>query len=93
MAETENKNVVKENLEILSQPENFQKYILGTKKNGAPRAVYDVIKDYTQPKKKKKKHKKKHKNDGNSYSWYMDYGSGKKNKKKKKKNKSKYWHI
>ena len=25
--------------------ENFQKYILGTKKNGAPRAVYDIIKD------------------------------------------------
>lgn len=40
--------------------DGIQQYVLGTKKNGEPRAVYDIIKDYTVPK-KKKKHKKKNK--------------------------------
>ena len=46
-----------DNITTLMSPEGVQKYILGTKKNGNPRAVYDVIKDFTQPKKKDKKNK------------------------------------
>lgn len=83
------KNVLKENLSVLATPAGFQQYILGTKKNGSPRAVYDVFKDYTKPKKKKKK-KKNHHNDPSLYGFYT---GGHKKKKKKKKNKKKYWHI
>lgn len=81
-----------ENMTTLISPEGIQKYILGTKGNGTPRAVYDVVKDFTQPKKKKKKNKKKKKKDDipASYSFYL---STKSSKKKKKKNKDKYWHI
>lgn len=87
------KNVLVENLSVLATPEGFQKYMLGTKKNGSPRAVYDVVKDYAQPKKKKKKDKKKDKDKStnNTYSFYLD--SKKDKKKKKKKKKSKHWHI
>lgn len=88
MADEKN-NVLVNNLAILAQPDNFQKYILGTKGNGQPRAVYDIIKDYTQPKKKKKKKKKHNKAEQpNSYALYL---TAKKKKKKKKKNK--HWHI
>lgn len=89
------KNVIVDNLSVLATPEGFQKYMLGTKKDGSPRAVYDVVKDYTQPKKKKKKDKKKNKNKekstNNTYSFYLDSKKDKKKKKKKKKNK--HWHI
>lgn len=89
------KNVLVENLSVLATPEGFQKYMLGTKKNGSPRAVYDVVKDYSQPKKKKKKKKDKkkdkYKSTNNTYSFYLD--SKKDKKKKKKKKKSKHWHI
>lgn len=86
-ADSSKRNVFLDNLAALSNPENIQKYILGTKKSGYPRAVYDIVKDYTKPKKKKKK-----KGGGNSsYSLYLS-AKGKKGKKKKKKNK-KYWHI
>lgn len=86
-------SVFVENMSILTTPEGFQKYVLGTKKNGTPRAVYDVIRDYVEPKgkkgKKKKKDKKKDKHD--DASMYGFYLSSKKKKKKKKKDK--YWHI
>lgn len=80
-----------ENMSVLATPEGVQKYILGTKKNGAPRAVYDVVKDFAAPGKKKKKGKKKKSDGGNSTSTYAFYLDSKKSKKKKKKNK--HWHI
>ena len=90
---TTNKNssVFADNLAVLMSPEGVQKYILGTKKNGTPRAIYDVVKDYTKPKKKKKKGKKsKGDNIPTSYSFYL---STKSSKKKKDKKKDKHWHI
>ena len=81
-------NPIVDNIAMLTEPDNFQKYILGTKKNGQPRALYDVVRDYTVPKKDKKK-KKKHKNDSSIYSLYVTGGK----KKKKHKKKNKYWHI
>lgn len=80
------KTIVASNLIALSDLDNFQKYILGTKKNGQPRALYDVVKDQTAPKKKKKG--KKHSDGPNSYELLLTA----KKKKKKKKNK-KHWHI
>ena len=60
---SEEKNVFIENMKVLASPEGMQRYLFGTKKNGTPRAVYDIVKDYTKPKKgkKKKKNKKKDK--------------------------------
>lgn len=75
-----------DNLAVLTSPEGFQKYVLGTKKNGSPRAIYDIVKDYQKPKKKKNKKDKKKK--GTSYSFYLTS-----KKKKKKKNKNEHWHI
>lgn len=85
-------SVFMENMMTLMTPEGVQKYILGTKKNGTPRAVYDVVRDYTKPKKKKKdKKKKKGKNNvPASYSFYLNTSAAKKKKKKKK---DKHWHI
>ena len=84
------KNVVINNLLKLTEPQN----LLGTKKNGKPRAVYDVAKDVvkatTNPPAKKKKKKKKHKDD--VYSFLFDI-KGKKKKKKKKHKKNKYSKI
>lgn len=82
--EVKKSSVVADNLSVIATPEGFQKYILGTKKNGNPRALYDVVKDYTKPKKKKKKKKKK--NPNSSYDLYLT-------SKKKKKKKKKHWHI
>lgn len=79
-----------DNLAVMTKPENIQKYILGTKKNGQPRAVYDIIKDYTLPKHKKKK-KKKHESKPTAYSLYLQTKGSKKKKKKKKMDK--YWHV
>lgn len=86
------KSIIVENIEVLTTPEGFQKYILGTKEDGTPRALYDIISDYTNPKKKKKKDKKKNKNSDVPTSAYGFYLSSKKSKKKKKK-KNKHWHI
>ena len=86
----ETANVLKENLTVLMSPDGVQKYILGTKKNGTPRAIYDVVKDYTKPKKKKKDKNKKDELPA-SYSFYL--GTTKKKKKKKKKKKDEHWHI
>lgn len=68
--------------------DNIQKYVLGTKKNGTPRAVYDIVKDFLPEKKKKHKKKKKDKKDAgdNTYEVYLK-------KRGKKKKKSKHWHI
>lgn len=89
MDEKKTTSVFVENMAVLTTPEGFQKYMLGTKKNGTPRAVYDVVKDYTKPKKSKKK--KKDKKKGSSSSTYAFYLGNKKGKKKKKKND--HWHI
>ncbi len=80
------KNVFIENLAVLATPEGIQKYILGTKKNGVPRAVYDIIKDCKKKDKKKKKKHKKH--EASSYKFYLESKD-----KKKKKKKNKHWHI
>lgn len=90
MADEKN-SVFFKNLTVILSPENFQKYVLGTKKNGNPRALYDVVKDYTVPKKKGKKKKKKNRDNSISgtYSFYLDTHKKKKGKKKKKK----HWHI
>lgn len=93
---TDKNNIFIENITTLMSPEGVQKYILGTKKNGTPRAVYDVVKDYTSTKKKNKKGKKKKKHSDElptSYSFYLSSSSGKKKKNKKKKKKDKHWHI
>ena len=86
-------SVFSENVSTLMSPEGLQKYVFGTKKNGTPRAIYDIVKDYTKPKKKKKGKKKKNKNDDipMSYSFYLSTKKGKKKKKNKKKND--HWHI
>lgn len=87
MSEEKTQSVLLDNLAVLTSPDGFQKYILGTKKNGTPRAVYDIVRDYTKPKKKKKKDKSKKCKKGNStYGFYL-------NTKKKKKKHKKHWHI
>ena len=78
------------NLTVLTEPEGFQKYILGYKGSGNPRAVYDVIKDITGMKKSKKDKKKKNKKkDYSTFSFYLNNKKGKKKKKKK----NKHWHF
>ncbi|MCM1215451.1 MAG: hypothetical protein NC548_13140 [Lachnospiraceae bacterium] len=84
-----NDHPILKNIAELATPDNIQKYVLGTKKNGNPRAIYDVVKDYTIPKKKKKKKSK-----AQPMTTYDFYVSAKKSKKKKKKKKNKdFWHI
>lgn len=76
--------------------EGLQKYILGTKKNGQPRALYDIIKDCTKMGSGKGKKGKKKKSADNTYAFYLSTKDTKKKHKKKKKNKDKnkdYWHI
>jgi hypothetical protein len=63
--------------------QNIQTYILGTKKSGKPRAIYDIVREETSNKKKKKK------KIDDVYSLYH----GVKKKKKKKNKKSKYWKF
>ena len=64
--------------------DNVKTYLLGTKKNGKPRAIYDIVKSQTSKKKKKKKKQ------DDTYSLYLGV---KKKKKKKDKNKGKYWKF
>lgn len=90
----ENKNIFVDNIKTLSEPDNFQKYVLGTKKNGQPRAIYDIVKDVTNIKKKKKgkKHKKKkHRKNSVPEAQISLYMSSKRRKKKKKH--KKHWNI
>lgn len=65
--------------------ENIQVYLLGTKKSGKPRSVYDIVKENTRKK------KKKNKNSDSVYSIYRDTKKGKKKKGKRKK--TKYWKF
>jgi len=81
---TPNTNRIVENIVNAITPDNIQKYILGTKKSGHPRALYDIIRDKGKKKKKKKKGKNK---DNNTYALYLT------SKKKKKKKKDKYWKF
>lgn len=62
--------------------ENVQMYLLGTKKSGKPRSVYDIMKE------RSKKDRKKRKKNDTAYSVYRDV---KRNGKKKKKKNDKYW--
>ena len=81
-------SVFVDNLTVLTSPEGMQKYLLGTKKNGAPRALYDVFKDVVPGLKKNKKDKHKSKKGKKSKkSMYNFYISTKKKKGKK------HWHI
>lgn len=93
MAEEKKPSVFLQNMASLTEPDNFQKYILGYKSSGQPRAIYDVIRDCAGVN-KKKKHKKKGKKKGrvpaNGVSFYMSVKGGKKKHKKKGK---KHWHI
>lgn len=66
--------------------ENLQVYLLGTKKSGKPRSVYDIVKETSRKKKKKDK------NSDSVYSIYRDVKKGKKKKGKKGK-KSKHWRF
>lgn len=65
--------------------ENIQVYLLGTKKSGKPRSVYDIVKENTRKKKKKTK------NSDSVYSIYRDTKKGKKKKGKRKK--TKHWKF
>jgi len=64
--------------------DSFQKYVLGYKKNGSPRAIYDVFRDYQKMRKKKKK---KSKSSDDEYVMYFPSLLKDKSKKKKKKKK------
>jgi hypothetical protein len=92
-------NALAEAMASLVTGENLQRYILGTKKNGTPRAIYDIVKDNKDEKKKKKKKKKnkkkkKHMEDIASLRYDLYVKSKKKKKKdKKKKKKDKVWHF
>lgn len=81
----EKSSIFIDNLAVLTNPEGIQKYIFGHKKNGTPRALYDILKDIYGcecHKKKKKKHKK---DKSTTYEFYLDT--------KKKKKHKKHWHI
>lgn len=84
------KKTIGEKITDVATAENLQKYVLGTKKNGQPRALYDILKDFTKPGKKKGKKKKHKKSKDAPISTYEVYLASKKKKKKKK---SKHWHI
>jgi len=81
---TEDENTSKKKLMDDFNIDSFQKYVLGYKKNGMPRAVYDVFKDYQKIKKKKKKKDRSSKDDE-----YIMYFPSLLNTKKKKKHKKK----
>lgn len=69
-------------------PDNIKTYVLGTKKNGEPRALYDIVKDVIKGRNGKKK-KKKYNDDFS----ILIKKNGKKKKKKKKKGKKKGWKF
>lgn len=58
--------------------QNLLDRILGYKKSGRPRAIYDVYRDYTGEKKKKRKRNK----DTEKFSLYLGVGKKKKNKRR-----------
>ena len=67
---------------LKSLPKIFQKYILGYKKDGRPRSIFDAYKDFEKLKKKKKK--KKNKTYDAEIMYFPSLISTKKKKKKKK---------
>jgi hypothetical protein len=77
--ETARKLLTQEN--VISTMENVQKYVLGHKKNGDPRAIYDVFRDYVNPKKAKHNKKKR-----DSFSLLLET-------RKKKRKKNKHWKF
>ena len=78
---------LKENITQLITAENIQKYVLGSTKEGNPRAIYDVVRDFIKPKKKKKNGKKGKYSMVDEYAVLRKKKKKKKGKKKKKKNK------
>ena len=78
--------VLQKNLLKLTDPNHIQKYVLGSKKNGDPRAIYDVIKDCKKMEKKKKK--KKIKKSDYKFLYTVKKKKGKKKHKKGKKRKA-----
>jgi hypothetical protein len=84
MSEEKKENSLGEKLSELITAENIQKYVLGSTKEGNPRAIYDVVRDFIKPKKKKKKGKK------GKYSIVDEYAVFRKKKKGKKKKKNKF---
>lgn len=74
-----------DNLAVLTTPEGIQKYIFGNKKNGTPRALYDILKDIYGDDCRSKKKKKHKKDSATTYEFYLDT--------KKKKKHKKHWHI
>lgn len=85
MSDEKKENSLGEKLSELITAENIQKYVLGSTKEGNPRAIYDVVRDFIKPKKKKKKKGKKGK-----YSIVDEYAVFRKKKKGKKKKKNKF---
>jgi hypothetical protein len=83
---TSNKgNCLRENLANIITVDNIGKYVLGTKKNGQPRSLRDIIvKDIRGIKGKSKKKKKKEGSDISKYYPFI-FTPKKKIKKKKKK--------
>lgn len=49
------KKCIKEQIASIVTLENIQKYILGTRKSGQPRALYDILSDFGKKKKSKSK--------------------------------------
>jgi len=84
MSDEKKENSLGEKLSELITAENIQKYVLGSTKEGNPRAIYDVVRDFIKPKKKKKKGKK------GKYSIVDEYAVFRKKKKGKKKKKNKF---
>ena len=78
------KNLLDTTIARFITPENIRTYILGTKKNGEPRALYDIMRDVFSNKSKRKKKKKK-----DDFSILIK----KKGKKKKGKKKDKEWKF
>lgn len=92
MANNEHKPEIKENLETiinLRTLEIVRDYLLGYKKNGKPRAVYDVVKDRLKPNGGKKGYKREK---ADKFSLYIE-PSRKKGKKKKAKKKKTHWEY
>ena len=84
MSDIQKTKRIVEKLSEAATGENIQKYVLGTKKSGEPRALYDIVKDYVEYKRKNRKNKKK--STPNSYAFYLKA-------KKKKKKKDKHWKF
>ena len=83
MSDEKKENSLGEKLSELITAENIQKYVLGSTKEGNPRAIYDVVRDFIKPKKKKKKGKKGESSIVDEYAVFRKKKKGKKKKKNK----------